>query len=126
MTYDDIETVRVNCGGAGYSVWSQLPQEYYNYSPTPIYEGDNTVMAQQSFSFIEKQLKRIGEGKKATGDFEYLNNLRELCSKRCSAKSVKEFNDLTVLEEAMAVRAAWHVLDVSKKYSESTAHKIVK
>lgn len=26
MTYDGIETVRVNCGAAGYSVWSLLPE----------------------------------------------------------------------------------------------------
>ena len=25
MAYDGIELVRVNCGGAGYSAWSQLP-----------------------------------------------------------------------------------------------------
>jgi acyl-CoA oxidase len=25
MAYDGIELVRVNCGGAGYSVWSGLP-----------------------------------------------------------------------------------------------------
>ena len=45
MTYDGIECVRVNCGGAGYSAWSFLPQIYYDYSPVPVYEGDNTVMA---------------------------------------------------------------------------------
>ena len=25
MTYDGIEVIRVNCGGAGYSAWSMLP-----------------------------------------------------------------------------------------------------
>lgn len=79
MTYENIETIRVNCGGAGYSVWSFLPQLFMNYSPVPIYEGDNTVMAQQSFSFIQKQLKRIAKNKPAKGDFEYLNHLKQLC-----------------------------------------------
>lgn len=46
MCYDGIEMVRVNCGGAGFSAWSYLPQMYYDYSPVPVYEGDNTVMAQ--------------------------------------------------------------------------------
>lgn len=45
MAYDGIETVRVNCGAAGYSVWSLLPEIWSSYSPVPIYEGDNTVMA---------------------------------------------------------------------------------
>jgi acyl-CoA oxidase len=45
MAYDGIDLVRVNCGGAGFSVWSGLPQIFYDYSPVPVYEGDNTVMA---------------------------------------------------------------------------------
>lgn len=45
MTYDGIEVIRINCGGAGYSAWSLLPQSYADYSPVPVYEGDNTVMA---------------------------------------------------------------------------------
>lgn len=45
MAYEGIDLVRVNCGGAGYSVWSGLPQIFSDYSPIPVYEGDNTVMA---------------------------------------------------------------------------------
>jgi len=97
-----------------------------NFSPVPIYEGDNTVMAQQSFSFIQKQLKRIAKGKQAKGDFEYLNHLKQLVQKRCPAKTVAAFNNLTILEEAMAVRAAWHVDDVAKKFADSTAKTTVK
>jgi acyl-CoA oxidase len=52
MAYDGIELVRVNCGGAGYSAWSALPQCWSDYSPTPVYEGDNTVMAQQTVGYI--------------------------------------------------------------------------
>lgn len=44
--YDGIEQVRVNYGGAGYSAWSGLPEIYSTYSSVPVYEGDNTVMAQ--------------------------------------------------------------------------------
>ena len=59
MCYDGIELVRQNCGGAGYSAWSYLPQLYSDYSPVPVYEGDNTVMAQQTLSYIQKKLKKI-------------------------------------------------------------------
>jgi len=45
MTYDGTDLIRANCGGAGYSVWSLLPEHYSYYSPVPVYEGDNTVMA---------------------------------------------------------------------------------
>jgi len=46
MTYDGIDFVRANCGGAGYSAWSNLPELFGVYSPVPVYEGDNTVLAQ--------------------------------------------------------------------------------
>lgn len=45
MAYDGVELVRTNCGGAGYSVWSNLPEIFFTWSPNPIMEGDNTVMA---------------------------------------------------------------------------------
>ena len=56
MTYDGIDLIRANCGGAGYSVWSFLPQFFSEYSPVPVYEGDNTVMAQQTWAWLEKKL----------------------------------------------------------------------
>jgi len=45
MCYDGIDLIRQNCGGAGFSAWSGLPQHYFDYAPVPTYEGDNTVMA---------------------------------------------------------------------------------
>ena len=56
MTYDGIDLIRANCGGAGYSVWSFLPQFFSEDSPVPVYEGDNTVMAQQTWAWLEKKL----------------------------------------------------------------------
>jgi acyl-CoA oxidase len=43
-TLDSVEMCRKNCGGAGYSALSGLPNLYINFSPVPTYEGDNTVM----------------------------------------------------------------------------------
>jgi len=45
MAFESIDLIRMNCGAAGYSVWSGLPQQFSDYSPVPTYEGDNTVMA---------------------------------------------------------------------------------
>ena len=33
MCYESIDIIRQNCGGAGYSVWSGLPQLFLDYSP---------------------------------------------------------------------------------------------
>lgn len=78
MAYDGTECVRVNCAGAGHSAWSCLPQQYYDYSPVPVYEGDNTVMAQQTLSYIQKKMKKINQKTPAYGVFEYLNHLESL------------------------------------------------
>uniref|UniRef100_A0A1X7SMI0 Acyl-CoA oxidase C-alpha1 domain-containing protein n=1 Tax=Amphimedon queenslandica TaxID=400682 RepID=A0A1X7SMI0_AMPQE len=39
---------RLSCGGHGYSAASGLPQLYADYSPSPTYEGENTVMLLQT------------------------------------------------------------------------------
>jgi len=39
-----VEIARKSCGGAGYSAWSGFPNLFFNTSPVPTYEGDNTVM----------------------------------------------------------------------------------
>jgi len=123
MAYDGIELVRVNCGGAGYSAWSYLPQLYYNYSPVPVYEGDNTVMAQQTLGYIQKKVKKIQQKIPAYGVFEYLNHLEALLKEKNSANTVEQFLDIKFLEKALSIRAAYWVSDVLKKLSQKGMKK---
>ena len=51
-TMDGIFAVRQSIGGAGYSAWSGIPWIIDEFSPVVTYEGDNTVMAQQSAKFL--------------------------------------------------------------------------
>jgi acyl-CoA oxidase len=51
-TMDGLMVIRQSVGGAGYSAWSNLPYLIDDFSATVTYEGDNTVMAQQSFRFL--------------------------------------------------------------------------
>lgn len=88
MCYDGIDLIRQNCGGAGFSAWSGLPQHYFDYSPVPTYEGDNTVMAQQTFNYIEKKLAKIAKGIPAPGIFKYLNDIEKLCSLKSNVTTV--------------------------------------
>jgi len=46
------------------SAWSGIPYLIDDYSPEVTYEGDNTVMAQQSFNFLGKLIKRAYKGEK--------------------------------------------------------------
>jgi len=45
-THFGIDIVRQNCGGAGYTANSGLPEIFYDSSPLPVFEGDNVVLTQ--------------------------------------------------------------------------------
>ena len=62
MTMDNLLVIRQSCGGAGYLQWSNLPFLIDDFSATVTYEGDNTVMAQQSARFLQKLYKRGKKG----------------------------------------------------------------
>jgi acyl-CoA oxidase len=94
MCYEGIDLIRTNCGGAGFSAWSGLPQQYFDYAPVPTYEGDNTVMAQQTFNYIEKKLGKVAKGVPAPGIFKYLNEIEKFCSLKSDAKTVDQFLDI--------------------------------
>jgi|LauGreDrversion4_2_1035121.scaffolds.fasta_scaffold143791_3 acyl-CoA oxidase len=123
--YDGLDQIRQSCGGAGYSAHSLLPQLYADYSPVPTYEGDNTVMAQQSLNYLQKKLKQIKAGKKATGVLSYLNNIDTLCNIKSDATTVATFSDLNHLDNALAVRAAYKVRDVLGKLENTKEKKVV-
>jgi acyl-CoA oxidase len=72
------EICRKACGGAGYSSHSGIPQIFFNASPVPTYEGDNTVMMLQSAKFVKKLSKKGKKGEKLQDPFTYLNNLPRL------------------------------------------------
>lgn len=106
IAYQDIDEARRACGGAGYSVYSQLPQIFAEYSPAPTYEGDNTVLAQQTSHYLRKQFKRIAKGRPSKGIFRYLNDIDKLVLEKSNAQTIEEFSDLDHLDKALAVRTA--------------------
>ena len=61
ITYDGLDTLRMACGGAGFSAHSGLPAMLQDYAPFTTFEGDNTVMAQQAARFLLKNIKNVKE-----------------------------------------------------------------
>lgn len=97
-----IDCVRQNCGGAGYSAHSGLPQLFYDNSPCPVFEGDNTVLTLQASKFLVKLYKKaVLKNKQLDSPFDYLNKANELSRRICSAKDHKDFFDLNLLEEVL-------------------------
>lgn len=78
ITYDGVDTIRQSCGGAGFSAWSGLPAIQTDYAPNTTFEGDNTVLYQQSAKFIIKTAKNIQRGFKSSGVFDYFNSFDAL------------------------------------------------
>lgn len=90
----------------------------------PVYEGDNTVMAQQTVGFIQKTFLAIAKGKPARDLFSYLNEIEALCSLKKSAETVDQFLDLNHLEQALSIRAAFSVRDVMQKLKTTKAKRV--
>lgn len=52
-----IDQSRKACGGAGFAAFSGFTENFQNMAPIPTYEGDNTVMLQQSCKYLFKLVK---------------------------------------------------------------------
>lgn len=85
MMYQGMDELRQACGGAGFSLASGISQLWLSASPTPTFEGVNVLMFQQSARILIQQLKKIAQGKKAAGLFEYINNSQSLLQLKCKA-----------------------------------------
>jgi len=82
VTQNGLETCRLSCGGAGYSLHSGLPTLLEDYTAQVTYEGDNTVMAQQCARFLVKSMSKLMKGKKLTGWVSYLNDVQEISERK--------------------------------------------
>lgn len=122
--------VRQSIGGAGMTEWSGIPALIAFLGPSVTYEGDNSVMAQQSFRFLKKMLKRIikdsKENPNSTTDFGIFNYLREASkvmqtSTQCSAKKPEDFQDLGLVDLTLKICTTAQVASATAKVAKSKA-----
>ena len=107
--------IRQSLGGAGYSAWSGIPYLIDDYSPEVTYEGDNTVMAQQSFNYLKKLIKKLQNGRiNNLGFFEYLNELQELTKMKCSGRDFTHFLSVENVHTALKVNLAVQIERIAK------------
>lgn len=104
-TCDGAEIIRASLGGAGYSAWSGLPRIMDEYSPTVTFEGDNTVMAQQSFNFLAKQAKSAFKGKlEKIADspaFDYLKDIGKVFKRQTSVSRIEDLMNIDTVKEIL-------------------------
>jgi hypothetical protein len=88
----------------------------WDASPAVTYEGDNTVMAQQSARYIFKQVSNVMKGNKCVGVFSYLNEVDYLLKSglKCSVTAPEDFLSLKLIDEALKVNVCFIVFTLSQ------------
>ena len=97
--------------------WSGIPAVISFLGPSVTYEGDNSVMAQQSFRYLKKVYKKIhGPNKKYEKQdfsvFNYLQDAKQLTQSKCPATSAEVFATLDQVDQALKVCTAATVSQV--------------
>jgi acyl-CoA oxidase len=87
-TLSSIEECREACGGQGFSSYSGLAHMLSDFSVMVTFEGDNTVMALQTASYVVRSVKQMQQGKKLSGSVEYLE--RKNSSSTWKLKSLQD------------------------------------
>jgi hypothetical protein len=91
------------------------------YSPMPTFEGDNTVMLQQSSKYLFKMIKKHSKGKKLEEPFVYIGEIEETLANKtvCLGSTVDCFLNLKFLNKALKVKTSFIVKTISSAYLES-------
>lgn len=67
-----IEESRQCCGGHGFSSYNGLSRLLSDFSVMVTFEGDNTVMAQQTGAYLMRAVENVRKGEKLAGSVQYL------------------------------------------------------
>ncbi|UIZ20985.1 hypothetical protein KXD40_000590 [Peronospora effusa] len=122
-TWDVLEAIdvcRQSCGGNGYSKYTGLAELQADFSVMVTFEGDNTVMAQQTANYLLRCVEKLRRGEKLAGSVQYLE--REQASNQRSqwdVKSAADLNNAALLRDALDVYTGRHVFQVAAKLAES-------
>ena len=120
---DGAYLIRQSVGGAGYSAWSALPQLIDHCNSWVTFEGDNTVMAQQSAKLIMKNYKKVKQHEKLTGIFEYFNSAPNLHLLRSRATSAEDYCTIEHVQEALQAISLYQIELTMQKLDSTKASK---
>ncbi|KAF1334169.1 Acyl-coa dehydrogenase/oxidase, partial [Globisporangium splendens] len=123
-TLAGIEECRQCCGGSGYSAYNGLSALLADFSVIVTFEGDNTVMAQQTASYLIRSVEALKNGQKPAGSVEYLEKVSSnRTQKRWNVHSTEDLANPQNLVDALELFAGKQVLVAAEKHAKaSTAH----
>eukprot|EP01121_Diplochlamys_sp_Union-15-3_P014609 TRINITY_DN4675_c0_g1_i1.p1 TRINITY_DN4675_c0_g1~~TRINITY_DN4675_c0_g1_i1.p1 ORF type:complete len:721 (+),score=132.72 TRINITY_DN4675_c0_g1_i1:28-2163(+) len=122
---DSIELARQCCGGHGYSAYSAFPSSHADYAVNCTWEGDNTVLAQQTARFLIKSLHKVKSGERLDGFAKYIED-PSILNSVLNAKSVDQLLDLNVQLNAHKWLAFWLLsrTDAKMKMEKGTKSQV--
>lgn len=82
-------------------------------------------MAQQAARYLMKTAKAIGRGFEAKFPMNYLNNMKQNMKKKCPADSAAEFDNLDIIQDALAQRAMNMIGSTMNKLAKHKETKMV-
>jgi acyl-CoA oxidase len=87
------------------------------------YEGDNTMLLQQSAKYIMKLYKKVKGGERVTDMFEYINDLPNIHTLKSQANSIEDFCQLSHIETNLKAISLLYIEQTMTKFNESQAPK---
>jgi acyl-CoA oxidase len=115
MAHYTLDQCRQAMGGHGYSKYNGISDLYNDYTINTTWEGDNTVLAQQTARHLLKSAQSVMKGKKVTGSISYLNRIVQIVSKNCAVVSESDFLNPKVQMKAYQYRVCKLIANVSAR-----------
>ncbi|KAG2526447.1 hypothetical protein JM16_003831 [Phytophthora kernoviae] len=113
---EGIDTCRQSCGGNGYSVYTGLAELLADFSVMVTFEGDNTVMAQQTAHYLMRSVEKLRRGDKLAGSVQYLERVQVSAhGRQWGVTSPEDLDNLVLVRDALDVYAGCQVLQVAAK-----------
>jgi acyl-CoA oxidase len=109
LTHTGIESCRQACGGHGYSAYNGFAQMLNDFAVQQTWDGDNTVLTQQTSRYLLKTILAVSKGKvKADIDqtsVGYLKDLMNLLSEKCQVQKIEDFEDINIQLHALKYKS---------------------
>eukprot|EP00002_Diphylleia_rotans_P003754 TRINITY_DN12636_c0_g1_i1.p1 TRINITY_DN12636_c0_g1~~TRINITY_DN12636_c0_g1_i1.p1 ORF type:complete len:700 (+),score=147.84 TRINITY_DN12636_c0_g1_i1:52-2151(+) len=115
-----IEECRQCCGGHGYSAYTGLSALYNDYAVQCTWEGDNTVLTQQTARYLLNCYKESKSGIRQPEGVGYLNELEQLLASKASVSTAKDLLNPDFQVEAFNYVAGRLMVKASRQLDELT------
>ncbi|KAL6058988.1 fatty-acyl coenzyme A oxidase [Balamuthia mandrillaris] len=115
---ESLETCRQCLGGHGYSSYSGFQEMLGDFAVQCTWEGDNTVLSQQTARFLLKQHKLATKGKEVKGFSAYLAQAPSMLRQKMRATNADQLLDFSALLEACRYIATAWVVRTATRYEQ--------